>query len=117
MPLHKGRHTQDVNHFRPISLLSIFDKIIEQVIHRRLHHFLEHHDILLANQFGFRKNNSTYYALMEITEKNDSGKFGCGIFIDLKNSFGTVNNQIYNSKKTRTLQSQMCKCLIGLHLT
>ena len=62
MPLHKGGSTQDVNNFRHISLSSIFDKIIEKVIHRRLYHFLEH-DILIANQFGFRTNNSTSYAL------------------------------------------------------
>ena len=38
-------------------------------MHRRLYNFLEHHSILFENQFGFRKNNSTSYALMEITEK------------------------------------------------
>ena len=68
IPLHKGGTTQDLNNFRPISLLSLFNKIIEKIIHKRLYHFLEH-DILLENQFGFRKNNSTSYALMEITEK------------------------------------------------
>ena len=30
--LHKGGSTQDVNNFRPISLLSIFDQIIENQI-------------------------------------------------------------------------------------
>ena len=68
IPLHKGGSTQDLNNFRPISLLSIFDKIIENIT-QRLYHFLEH-DILFENQFGFRKNNSTSYVLMEITEKN-----------------------------------------------
>ena len=54
--------------------------------------------ILLENQFGFRENNSTTYALMEITEKIkesiDRGKFGCGIFIDLGKAFDTVNHDI-----------------------
>ena len=31
-PLHKGGSTQDLNNFRPISLLSIFDKIIEKIV-------------------------------------------------------------------------------------
>ena len=69
IPIHKGGSTQDINNFRPISLLSIFDKIIEKIMHRRLYDFLEHHSILFENQFRFRKNNSTAYALMEITEK------------------------------------------------
>ena len=109
IPLHKGGSTQDLNNFRPISLLSIFDKIIEKIIHKRLYHFLEHHNILFENQFGFRKNNSTSYALMEITERIkesiDSGKFGCGIFIDLRKAFDTVNHDILN-KKIGTLWSQ-----------
>ena len=44
------------------------------------------------------KNNSTVYALAEITEmikvSIDRGKFGCGIFIDLRKAFDTVNHVI-----------------------
>ena len=69
LPLHKGGSSQDLNNFRPISLLSIFDKIIEKLMHKRLYAFFEYHNILYKNQFGFRKNNSTIFALMEITEK------------------------------------------------
>ena len=102
LPLHKGGSSQELNNFRPISLLSIFDKIIEKLMHKRLYEFLEQHNILFENQFGFRKNNSTIYALMEITEKIkesiDNGKFGCGIFIDLKKAFDTVNHKILLTK-------------------
>ena len=31
IPIHKGGSTQEVNNFRPISLLSIFDKIMEKI--------------------------------------------------------------------------------------
>ena len=47
----------------------MFDKIIEKIIHSRLDAFLETHNILYEKQFGFRKNNSTIFALMQITEK------------------------------------------------
>ena len=95
---HKGGSTQDLNNFSPISLLSMFDKIIEKIIHTRLYTFLETHNKLYEKQFGFRKNNSTIFALMQITEKNkesiDKGKFGCGIFIDLRKAFDTVKHDI-----------------------
>ena len=38
-------------------------------MHKKLYHFLEENNILFKQQFGFRKNNSTVYALIEITEK------------------------------------------------
>ena len=45
IPIHKGGSTQNVNNYRPISL-SIFDKIIEKLMHNRLYTFLEHHNII-----------------------------------------------------------------------
>ena len=51
------------------SVLYLFDKIIEKIIHTRLYAFLETHNILYEKQFGFRKNNSTIFALMQISEK------------------------------------------------
>ena len=35
IPIHKGGSTQDINNYRPISLLSIFDKIMEKLVHKR----------------------------------------------------------------------------------
>ena len=102
IPIHKGGSTEDINNYRPISLLSIFDKIFEKIMHNRLYTFLEKHEILFKNQFGFRKNNSTVYALAQITEmikeSIDGGKFGCGIFIDLRKAFDTVNHEILLTK-------------------
>ena len=62
IPIHKGGSTQDMNNYRPISLLSIFDKIIEKLMHKRLFTFMEENDILYHKQFGFRKGNSTINA-------------------------------------------------------
>lgn len=96
--LFKAGSTEEVNNYRPISLLSIFDKIIEKIMHKQLYAFLEQHEILFKNQFGFRKKCSTAHSLIEITEKIkesiDKGKYGCGIFIDLKKAFDTVNHEI-----------------------
>ena len=69
IPIHNGGSTQDMNNYRPISLLSIFDKIIEKLMHKRLYNFMEENNILYHKQFGFRKGNSTINALIQITEK------------------------------------------------
>ena len=98
IPIHKGNSNQEMNNYRPISLLSIFDKIIEKLMHNRLYKFLDEKNILYDKQYGFRKNNSTIFSLIEITEKIketiDNNKFGCGIFIDLRKAFDTVNHKI-----------------------
>ena len=82
--------------------MSIFDKIIEKLMHKRLYNFLNSYDILFDNQFGFRKNNSTSFALIQITERIketiDEKKYGCCIFIDLRKAFDTVNHEILLKK-------------------
>ena len=60
-------------------------------MHKRLYNFLEEHNSLFRNQFGYRKNNSTSLALIQITEQIkesiDNRKYGFGIFIDLRKAF------------------------------
>ena len=117
--IHKGGSTQEVNNFRPISLLSIFDKIMEKIMHKSLYHFLEENNILFKKQFGFRKNNSTVYALIEITEKIkksiDSGLYGCGIFIDLRKAFDAVNHEILLMKLQHYGTASETTCFHGLN--
>ena len=102
IPIHKEGPTNDLNNYQPISFLSIFDKIIEKAMHKRLYSFLDQHNILFKNQFGFRKNNSTTYALMDLTEQIkesiDSKNYGCGVFIDIRKAFDTVNHKILLKK-------------------
>ena len=71
-------------------------------MHKRLNNFLEVNDILHPLQFGFRRKHSTQHMLLSMTEKIrktiDNGDFGCGIFIDLKKDFDTVNHSILSKK-------------------
>ena len=52
IPVFKNRSRLSCNYYRPISLLSNIDRIIEKLILKRLNHFLEQHKVFYALQFG-----------------------------------------------------------------
>ena len=67
-PLHKKDSKMDVGNYRPISLLSNINKILEKLLHTRLVAFLDKNKIIFDNQFGFRKKHSTNHAIVALTE-------------------------------------------------
>ena len=71
-------------------------------MHQRLHKFLKLCDVLYSLQFVFREKHSTNHALISMTEAIkstiDNKRFGCGVFIDLKKAFDTVNHDILSKK-------------------
>ena len=81
-----------------MSLLSVFSEIFEKLMHRRLYTSHEVNENLDPLQFGFRKKHSTLHTLISMAGniKNtvDNGNYGCGIFIDVKKAFDTVNHTI-----------------------
>ena len=60
--------------------------------------FLALQEIIYPKQFGFRAGYSTTRSLIDITEniKNtvEAKKYVCGVFIDLKKAFDSVNHGI-----------------------
>ena len=96
--MHKKGANDNPSNYRPVSLLSIFSKIFEKITYKRLYDFLEVNEIFHSLQFGFRQKHSTFHTLISMTEKIrksvDDGNYRCGIFIDLKKAFDTVNHSI-----------------------
>ena len=98
IPIFKGGSKMLTSNFRPISLLSNLNKIMEKLMFNRVHSFLEKENLIYNKQFGFRRKHSTNHALINITEQIreslDNGQYSCGVFVDFQKVFDTVNHDI-----------------------
>ena len=101
VPVFKKDSKLDYSNYRPISLLSNIEKILEKIMYKRLYTFLNN-NIIYNLQFGFRQQYYTSHALINITENIrialDDRNIGCGVFVDLQKAFNTADHQILLAK-------------------
>ena len=64
IPVHKGRESVNDN-YRPISLLPVLTRILENIVNVKVRKHLETNNIFLGKQHGFRQQHSTETALSE----------------------------------------------------
>ncbi|XP_062538281.1 uncharacterized protein LOC134206570 [Armigeres subalbatus] len=80
--------------FRPISLLSGLSKLFEKAIHHRLLESAENLNILLEEQFGFRRGRSTVHQLTRVTNVLRRNKFvsktSAMALLDVEKAFDNV---------------------------
>ena len=69
IPIFKKDDRWEASNYRPILILSQFDKILEKLIYSRIINFVEKNDLLCENQFIFRENSSTIFAINSIYDK------------------------------------------------
>ena len=80
IPVYKKGSQNCLSNYRPISLLSVFNKLLEKLMCNRLVDFLEKKKVFFDNQFGFRAKHSTDYAILSIVDKF-KGQLMRGIFL------------------------------------
>ena len=55
IPIFKADDNTDANNYRPISLLSNFNRVFEKLIFNRMESFIEKNNLFSPFQYGFRK--------------------------------------------------------------
>jgi hypothetical protein len=66
-PIFKKGDAEDVNNYRPISVLPIFSKYFERLMSSQIIKFFDNNKLLTPYQFDFRKNYSTTSAILHLT--------------------------------------------------
>jgi hypothetical protein len=101
-PVYKSGSRDDVENYRPISVLPALSKILEKMLNNRLIQYVNRYNILSGSQYGFRLGISTHDAVGNLTEyvtvRLDSRQRCLGVFLDLAKAFDTVSIPILVNK-------------------
>ena len=116
----KGRH-DDVNNYRPISILNTFSKILEKIIKIRLVRFVQTNFGFDCQQYGFQKQSNTLGAAVDlidyVSSEMDKNKYVVAVFIDLQKAFDTVDIQLLLEKMYKMGVRGVCYNLLRTYST
>ena len=79
VPIHKKKDKSDISNYRPVSILSNYSKVYENLIYNQLYQYFE--NILFTSQCEFRKGYNMQHCLLVLIEKFKEA-------IDTGNKFG-----------------------------
>ena len=79
-----------------------FQTFLKKNLKHNLTDFINKYKIISENQYGFQENKSTSGALIELENylriQQANNKITCGIFLDLKIAFNTVDHTVLKQK-------------------
>ena len=105
IPIFKDKDNRIISNYRPISLLPSFSKIFERLVYNRVYKYLKINSLLTSSQFGFQKNVSTEFAILELQNrlisKMSKNEWCIGVFLDLSKAFDTLDHKILLQKLSR----------------
>ena len=108
-PLHKKDNETDIANYRPVSLLSIPSKKLEELVNDLVGHVFTANDLAAVRQWAYRKRYSTELLLTQLTElwrkELDEGKAIVIAFIDFKKAFDCVQHSFLKQSYSTILVS------------
>lgn len=95
-PIYKNGLTTNYNNYRPIAILPAIEKVLEEVVVKRLTNFLSKYKIINKNQFGFQKGKSINKLLghfsHHINESLSKNEHCLVLYIDFSKAFDTLSH-------------------------
>lgn len=95
-PIFKSGAVDEACNYRPISIVPVISKVLEELVAEQLMIYLEENKSLNTKQFGFRPKHSTEMAVCHFSEMINSSldQSNCvgEVFLDFRKAFDTVNH-------------------------
>ena len=120
-PIPKVNSPKTCDELRPISILPLPGKLMEQIIHDQIKEHLEFINFFANQQNGFRSGRSTTKAMTEVIDEilnnMNNRDFTLALYLDFKKAFDTIDHKILLEKlKNAGLGLNLCQ-LIKNYLT
>ena len=111
-PLFKSGSKDDINNYRPISILPTISKLIEKWVEKQFSQYLNDFQLLHKSQSGFRPEHSTESALILMIDSwlkaiNEGKMVGC-VLVDFRKAFDLVDQAILLKKLKCYKRNESC---------
>ena len=115
-PIYKNGSKSDYNNYRPISILPAIEKIMEEVLVRRITDFIRKYKIIDDRQYGFQKGKNINQLLGKfanrVNENLSNNLHSLIMFIDFSKAFDTIpHDKLLKSLERSGLRGQCYKLL------
>ena len=98
VPIYKSENHSSLNNYRPISNLSLINKIFERLTYNRLISYINSYQLISKYQHGFIKDSSITLAafrlINDILRSLNMKQYTMVLFLALRKAFDTVDRNI-----------------------